>query len=134
MPKQFEFRIEGNEKDFVEFLESNNIPYARLPIMHSRIVTTQNRKKGIENIKAKAVFIDQNTLETLKTLFITLTPFALDKFWNWYKRRRQRKGSRLFVVYDGNLLDLNAKDMRILKTALREASKRKTERKRGDPK
>jgi len=134
MSKQFEFRIKGNEKDFVEFLEANKIPYTRLPKMHSRIATTRNREKGITNIKARTVIIDQTTLEILKTFFIPLAPFILEKIWNWHKGRRKRKGSKLSVVYNGNLLDLDAKNMKILTSALKEASKRKTRRKRGERK
>jgi hypothetical protein len=135
MPKQFEFRIEGNEKDFVEFLKSNKIPYTRLPKVRSRIATSENTEMGIVNIKAKTAYINREILEGIAKIFlIPLTFEALERIWNWYKGRRKRKSPRLSVFYEGNLLDLDAKNKKILMSALKEASKKKTRSKRGKQK
>jgi len=118
MSKEFKFRLvthsTTDERSFTELIETNNIPNTRLK--HQTLVGYSGEH---------LIIIE---------LAIALTPLALDKIWSWYKGRRKRRGSQLSVVYNGNLLDLNAKNMKILMKALTEASKVKKKRKRGEPK
>ena len=116
MPKEFKFRLvthsSTDERSLIELMEANNIPNTRL-----------KHEEWIGRSGEYRIIIE---------LAIALTPLALERIWNWYKGRRKRKGSQLSVVYNGNLLDLDAKNMKILMSALKEASKVKRRRKRGE--
>lgn len=136
MSKQFVFRIEGDQKDFRELLEKNHIPYTtKISLRHRQ---RRIEQEETEEEREKSTFIRPDLTFTFEgvaiDLAIALTPFALDKIWNWYKEKRKRKDSQLSVFCGGNLLDLDARSKKILMKALTVSSEVKKRRKRGEPK
>lgn len=137
MSKEFEFRVHGDIQSFTKLLEKNNIQYSLLP-MHrrrekrvSRTVSRTDKERriaSIDNVLARTITVEDLVIR----LVIGLTPFALQTIWKWYKGRA--KGSKVSVRIEGDLLELDAKTMKALGKFFNEASKRKTRRKRGEPK
>jgi len=132
--KEFVFRIEGDQKGFRELLEKNHIPYTtRISFRHKQ---HEIEREETEEEKERRTLIRPDLTWTLEgvviDLAIALTPFALDKIWNWF--RGKGKGSKVSVKIEGDLLKLDAKSKKLLGKLLLESSKSKKRRKRGEPK
>lgn len=127
MSKEFEFRVRGDKQSFIRMLKRNKIQYSFLPTSgkHARTVDRESTSGGIVNILAQAMTIDDMVLKVA----VGLTPFILQVVWKWYQRKR--KDSHLCVKVEGNVLDLNEKNVEILMSVLKSTSKRKR-RNRGE--
>jgi len=132
MSKQFEFRIEGDERSFIRLLESNNISYYHLPkrthIQRHVIVPRDYSIKPKPLKVPKKLAIDDIAIK----LVLALTPLTLEKIWNWYKRKQ--RSSKVSVTVEGNLLELNPKTVKVLTSLLKEIPKEKMKTKRGEQK
>lgn len=117
MSKQFEFRLIGDRTSFKSLLKTYKVTYVVLSQRTYRRFSRGSRS-GIPHKGPRTAYIG----EIVERFLITLTPFILDKIWNWYNRNR--KDSKLSVRCNGNLLDLNRKSKKILMSLLKEASKK----------
>jgi len=113
--------VKGNEKDLGEFLKmlnEQNIPFT-IPCMRS--------KESNESYRSRRIFI-----HVLELVIVEFSKKTVEVIINWLKERKKKglKNPNLRVIVEGNILDLNPKDMKTLAKILEKASKEQKPKKR----
>ena len=116
-----QIEVKGNEEDlggFLKMLNEQNIPYT-IPYIRS---TERN-----ERYRSRQIFI-----HVLESVILEFSKKTVEAIFNWLKERRRKglKNPSLKVIVEGNILDLNPKDMKTLAKILEKASKEQKPKKR----
>lgn len=129
-------KISGYEKDVKDFttmLKQNNIPFSIPSKGQKSTRRTPEGKEYDESMWYAERGEICRILDVLVcTVIIELTKETLKAIINWLKERKKKglKNPQLKVTIEGNVLNLNPKDMKTLEEILEKASKRKSAIKR----
>lgn len=135
MKDKFYFVVSGDEedlKDFVTMLREEEMRYS-LPEIGMTVTEspTTLRKKGTRKSelfrvqKYQAVSVLGEAL--ISGIVIEITKETVRAILNWLKeRRKKRKKPRLVIRVEGDILKLNAKELKLLTTILEKASEKRS--------
>lgn len=108
--------VRGNEKDLGEFLKMLNEKNVLYTIPY-RGSTESN-----ESYRSMRIFV-----HVLESVIVEFSKKSVEAIINWLKDRKKKglKNPNLKIIVEGNILDLNPKDMKTLADILKKASKEK---------
>jgi hypothetical protein len=126
--------VKGEKKDindFVAMLKEQKIKYC-FPSETRESTRTKEPDENRYGVAREYYSITLLLSTLLCTVIVELTKESLKTIIKWLKERRKKglKNPRLKVVVEGNVLNLNQKDIKILKNMLEEASKEQKPKKR----